>query len=146
LVTGASSGIGEAIALRLAEMGMTVYAAARRLDRMEHLKEKLIRVLPLDLTDEASLEACYRSKQRSVTHRQACPDAGVRSDRMRQLSAGQFPALIVLMTTVKSMKWVFNVAVATRRRFYARDRKENGTIFGAQGSRPNRICRRQSRL
>lgn len=28
---------------------------------MEHLKEKLIRVLPLDLTDEASLEACYRS-------------------------------------------------------------------------------------
>jgi NAD(P)-dependent dehydrogenase (short-subunit alcohol dehydrogenase family) len=61
VVTGASSGIGEAIALRLAEMGMTVYAAARRLDRMEHLKEKLIRVLPLDLTDEASLEACYRS-------------------------------------------------------------------------------------
>ena len=69
-------------------------------------------------------------KQRSVTHWQACPDAGVRSDRMRKLSAGQFPALIVLMTTVRSMKWVFNVAVATRRRFYARDRKENGTIFG----------------
>jgi hypothetical protein len=50
---------------------------------------------------------------------------------MRQLSARQFPALIVLMTTVTSMKWVFNVAVATRRRFYARDRKENGTIFGS---------------
>jgi hypothetical protein len=69
-------------------------------------------------------------KQRSATHRQAYPDAGVRSDRMRQLSAGQFPALIVLMTTVTSMKRVFNVTVATRRRFYARDRKENGTIFG----------------
>jgi NAD(P)-dependent dehydrogenase (short-subunit alcohol dehydrogenase family) len=61
LVTGASSGIGEALALRLAEMGVTVYAAARRLDRMEHLKEKLIRVLPLDLTDDASIEACYRT-------------------------------------------------------------------------------------
>src|SRR6478752_5143256 len=34
-----------------------------------------------------------------------------------------------------SMKWPFNVAVATRRRFYARDRKENGTIFG-RSSRP----------
>ena len=78
-------------------------------------------------------------KQRSVTHWQACPDAGVRSDRMRKLSAGQFPALIVLMTTVRSMKWVFNVAVATRRRFYARDRKENGTIFGGarQPAEPN---------
>jgi hypothetical protein len=29
------------------------------------------------------------------------------------------------------MKWLFNVVVATRRRFYARDRKENGTIFGS---------------
>jgi short-subunit dehydrogenase len=61
LVTGASSGIGEAIALRLAEMGVTVYAAARRLERMEHLKEKLIRVLALDLTEERSIEGCYRT-------------------------------------------------------------------------------------
>jgi hypothetical protein len=78
-------------------------------------------------------------KQRSVTHRQACPDAGVRLDRIRQLSAGQFPALIVLMTSVASMKWVFVVAVATRRRFYARDRKGNGTIFGSanQPAEPN---------
>ena len=70
-------------------------------------------------------------KQRSATHRQAYPDAGVRSDRMRQLSAGQFPAQIVLMVAITSMKWLFNVAVATRRRFYAFDRKENGTIFGS---------------
>jgi len=60
LVTGASSGIGEAIALRLAEMGAAVYAAARRLDRMEHLKAKDIRVLPLDLTDDKSIEECHR--------------------------------------------------------------------------------------
>jgi NAD(P)-dependent dehydrogenase (short-subunit alcohol dehydrogenase family) len=61
LVTGASSGIGEAVALRLAEAGAMVCAAARRLDRMEHLKEKGIRVLPLDLTDEASIEECHRT-------------------------------------------------------------------------------------
>jgi hypothetical protein len=37
------------------------------------------------------------------------------------------------------MKWLFNVVVATRRRFYARDRKENGTIFGSanQPAEPN---------
>jgi NAD(P)-dependent dehydrogenase (short-subunit alcohol dehydrogenase family) len=61
LVTGASSGIGEAIALRLAAMGVTTYAAARRLDRMKHLEEKGIRVLGLDLTDEVSIEACNRT-------------------------------------------------------------------------------------
>ena len=60
LVTGTSSGIGEAVAIRLATMEITVYAAARRLDRMENLKEKGIRVLPLDLTDEKSIEECYR--------------------------------------------------------------------------------------
>jgi hypothetical protein len=31
---------------------------------------------------------------------------------------------------ITSMKWPFNVAVTTRRRFYSFDRKENGTIFG----------------
>jgi hypothetical protein len=33
------------------------------------------------------------------------------------------------MMALASMKWPFNVIVATRRRFYARDRKGNGTIF-----------------
>lgn len=56
LVTGASAGIGEAIALRLAADGFRVYAGARRLERMEHLKAKGIRVLPLDVTDAASMQ------------------------------------------------------------------------------------------
>ncbi len=34
LVTGASSGIGEATAVELADAGITVYAAARRVERM----------------------------------------------------------------------------------------------------------------
>jgi NADP-dependent 3-hydroxy acid dehydrogenase YdfG len=34
LVTGASSGIGAATALQLKSLGHTVYAAARRVDRM----------------------------------------------------------------------------------------------------------------
>lgn len=55
LVTGASSGIGEATARRLALDGYKVYAAARRVDRMSSLSEAGIQVLPLDLTDDASI-------------------------------------------------------------------------------------------
>ena len=39
LVTGASSGIGEATARQLAGAGFTVYAAARRTERMQKLAE-----------------------------------------------------------------------------------------------------------
>lgn len=66
LVTGASAGIGEAVALRLAALGITTYAAARRLDRMEHLKAKGIRVLSLDVTDEKSMAACIAAIEKEA--------------------------------------------------------------------------------
>ncbi|WP_233982264.1 oxidoreductase [Pectobacterium versatile] len=56
LVTGASSGIGEATALRLKASGHTIYAAARRIERMQKLAESDIRVLPLDVTDSVSVQ------------------------------------------------------------------------------------------
>ncbi|MFJ5448336.1 oxidoreductase [Pectobacterium carotovorum] len=56
LVTGASSGIGEVTALRLKASGHTVYAAARRIERMQKLAEADIRVLPLDVTDSVSVQ------------------------------------------------------------------------------------------
>ena len=40
LITGGSSGIGESTAIKMQENGWIVYAAARRLDRKEHLKAK----------------------------------------------------------------------------------------------------------
>jgi len=55
LVTGASSGIGEATARRLLTLGFEVYAGARRTERMAGLAARRIRVLPLDVTDEASV-------------------------------------------------------------------------------------------
>ena len=61
LVTGGSSGIGEKAARKLAAMGFKTYAAARRLDRMEHLKSEGIGVLSLDLTDEKSIAACVKT-------------------------------------------------------------------------------------
>lgn len=56
LLTGGSSGIGYASALRLAEQGHVVYAAARRVDAMAPLAEAGVHVLAMDVTDEASMQ------------------------------------------------------------------------------------------
>lgn len=58
LVTGASSGIGEACAVHLARKGFRVFAAARRLDKLKELSglaEGRIAPVEMDVTDEASI-------------------------------------------------------------------------------------------
>ena len=61
LITGASSGIGFDAAVSLARQGHRVYAAARRVERMEPLKALGVVPLRMDVTDEASLEAGVRT-------------------------------------------------------------------------------------
>ena len=61
LVTGASSGIGFDAAEAFAQQGHRVYAAARRVERMEPLKECGVVPLQMDVTDETSMEAGVRT-------------------------------------------------------------------------------------
>lgn len=56
LLTGASSGIGYDAAIMLAEQGHKVYAAARRVEKMEPLREKGIVPIHMDVTDEKSMD------------------------------------------------------------------------------------------
>ncbi len=61
LITGASSGIGFDAARTLARQGHRVYAAARRLERMEPLKADGVVPLRIDVTDEASMTEGVRA-------------------------------------------------------------------------------------
>jgi NAD(P)-dependent dehydrogenase (short-subunit alcohol dehydrogenase family) len=57
LITGCSSGIGRATALRLAASGWKVYASARRTEAISDLRDAGCETLALDVTDESSMRA-----------------------------------------------------------------------------------------
>ena len=57
LITGASSGIGKETAKQLVEGGYTVYTAARRVEKMEDLKELGCVPLKMDITSDEDVTA-----------------------------------------------------------------------------------------
>ena len=68
VVTGASTGIGRAIALRLAGAGMRVFAGVRRQEDAESLRGESPQITPLllDVTDAASLQAAVSTVEEQV--------------------------------------------------------------------------------
>ena len=61
LLTGASSGIGYDTAAALAQEGHRVYAAARRVERIEPLRPLGVTPLKMDVTDEESMQAAVKT-------------------------------------------------------------------------------------
>ena len=57
LVTGASSGMGKDFARRLLKDGMTVYAAARSVDKMQDLADAGAKVIAMDITKDDDIVA-----------------------------------------------------------------------------------------
>jgi short-subunit dehydrogenase len=55
LITGASAGMGKEFARHLLQDGHIVYGAARRLDKMEDIRQLGVKILEMDVTDEASM-------------------------------------------------------------------------------------------
>ena len=61
LITGCSSGIGEATAARLAKGGWTVYATARKVETLDALANAGCHPLALDVTSEESMSAAVKT-------------------------------------------------------------------------------------
>jgi short-subunit dehydrogenase len=59
LITGASSGIGRATAIYLAQNNYNVYGAARRIEKLKELTEYGIKPIPLDITNDESIVSCF---------------------------------------------------------------------------------------
>src|SRR5438552_13559939 len=69
LVTGASSGMGKAIAKRLIEDGYQVYAAARHVERMDDLAQLGARPVRMDISSEAEVATAIDTDPRGGRRR-----------------------------------------------------------------------------
>jgi 1-acylglycerone phosphate reductase len=67
LITGCSKGgIGDALAQEFQRKGLRVFASARNLSKIEHLKDLGMDVLPLDVVDDASVKGAVETIKKAT--------------------------------------------------------------------------------
>ena len=102
VVTGASTGIGEATARELRRSGWTVYAVARRAERLEALARETGAVpAPCDITSDADVEALRD---------QVLEEQG-RVDALLNISGGARATERVAEASTEDWEWMYQVNV-----------------------------------
>lgn len=115
LITGCSSGIGDAVARRLVSAGWTVYASARRTSDLEALETLGCRALALDVDDERSMEAAVGQVLQEAGHIDALvnnagyaqygPVEGIPLERVRQqFETNVFGAIRLTQLVIPAMR------------------------------------------
>ncbi len=130
LVTGASSGIGRAIAIAFAAAGARVALGARRIDRLEALAEEIraaggeALAVPLDVTDRAAIDAALEA----ISARFGLVDVAFNNAGIAQ--PGMFlktDAATLESTMATNFTAAWNVAQAVAQRLVAA--KKSGSII-----------------
>nr|NP_001036313.1 uncharacterized protein Dmel_CG40485, isoform B [Drosophila melanogaster]NP_001303574.1 uncharacterized protein Dmel_CG40485, isoform C [Drosophila melanogaster]AOQ12468.1 CG40485-PB [synthetic construct]AAR88537.1 RH03309p [Drosophila melanogaster]ALI51162.1 uncharacterized protein Dmel_CG40485, isoform C [Drosophila melanogaster]EAL24569.1 uncharacterized protein Dmel_CG40485, isoform B [Drosophila melanogaster] len=130
VVTGASSGIGAAITRKLISAGVMVVALARRMDRLEQLREELpqdrrsrLRIMQCDVSDVSSVNAVFDAVQGDLGN------VDILINNAGKLSGGQL--LTMSVDTVQQMLQtnVMGVVYCTQRAFESmRQRQSKGHV------------------